>query len=82
MVAAVVVASTVVEAAATAVAVVDTVNPGLRRKFEIPLIHEKARLLRQAGFFASRIRACSVNRTTTPGVPHPWRVFAFAPRVG
>jgi hypothetical protein len=42
-------AASMAEAAATVV--VDTGNYGLTRTIEVPLICEKARLLRQAGFF-------------------------------
>jgi hypothetical protein len=40
------------EAAATAV--VDTGNPGLLRKIEVPLMDDEARLPRQAGFLFVR----------------------------
>lgn len=50
--AAVVAAATTAEAAVTAV--VDAGNSGLERTIEVPLMIEKARLLRQAGFLFVR----------------------------
>ena len=61
-------AARVAEAAATAV--VDTGNYGLRRKIEFPLMDEKARLLRQAGFlFVLETYRYPANSSASPPVP-------------